>query len=115
MDDVNIIVFRQINQFDLSGNVITSSEYLSTLWVRVLKKTQSPRERWLSSLTLALVCYEVTPGLGAEYQVMGESLDWDVKVVSPHSAWQPAVEQYEGSAQWSAHGRVQCTPCSSFS
>lgn len=40
MDDVNIIVFRQINQFDLSGNVITSSEYLSTLWVRVLKKTQ---------------------------------------------------------------------------
>lgn len=40
VDDVNIIVFRQINQFDLSGNVITSSEYLSTLWVRVLKKTQ---------------------------------------------------------------------------
>lgn len=45
VDDVNIIVFRQINQFDLSGNVITSSEYLSTLWVRVLKKTQSQRER----------------------------------------------------------------------
>lgn len=34
VDDVNIIVFRQINQFDLSGNVVTSSEYLSTLWVR---------------------------------------------------------------------------------
>lgn len=34
IDDVNIIVFRQINQFDLSGNVITSSEYLPTLWVR---------------------------------------------------------------------------------
>lgn len=34
MDDVNIIVFRQINQFDLSGNVVTSSEYLSTLCVR---------------------------------------------------------------------------------
>uniref|UniRef100_A0A452HR85 Uncharacterized protein n=1 Tax=Gopherus agassizii TaxID=38772 RepID=A0A452HR85_9SAUR len=32
IDDVNIIAFRQINQFDLSGNVITSSEYLSTLW-----------------------------------------------------------------------------------
>lgn len=31
--DVNIIAFRQINQFDLSGNVITSSEYLSTLCV----------------------------------------------------------------------------------
>jgi len=33
IDDVNIIAFRQINQFDLSGNVITSSEYLSTLCV----------------------------------------------------------------------------------
>lgn len=37
VDDVNIIVFRQINQFDLSGNVITSSEYLSTLWVKLYK------------------------------------------------------------------------------
>lgn len=35
IDDVNIIVFRQISQFDFSGNVITSSEYLSTLWVRL--------------------------------------------------------------------------------
>lgn len=33
IDDVNIIAFRQINQFDLSGNVITASEYLSTLCV----------------------------------------------------------------------------------
>ncbi|XP_077683739.1 BOS complex subunit NOMO1 isoform X2 [Eretmochelys imbricata] len=37
IDDVNIIAFRQINQFDLSGNVITSSEYLSTLWVKLYK------------------------------------------------------------------------------
>uniref|UniRef100_A0A8D1UNS8 Nodal modulator 1 n=1 Tax=Sus scrofa TaxID=9823 RepID=A0A8D1UNS8_PIG len=37
IDDVNIIVFRQINQFDLSGNVITSSEYLPTLWVKLYK------------------------------------------------------------------------------
>ncbi|XP_027276354.1 nodal modulator 1 isoform X3 [Cricetulus griseus] len=37
VDDVNIIVFRQINQFDLSGNVITSSEYLSTLWVKLYR------------------------------------------------------------------------------
>ncbi|XP_010086253.1 PREDICTED: nodal modulator 1, partial [Pterocles gutturalis] len=37
IDDVNIIVFRQINQFDLSGNVITSSEYLSTLCVKLYK------------------------------------------------------------------------------
>lgn len=58
VDDVNIIVFRQINQFDLSGNVITSSEYLSTLWVRVLKKTQSQRERCSSHLVLALACYK---------------------------------------------------------
>ncbi|NXD31595.1 NOMO1 protein, partial [Spelaeornis formosus] len=35
--DVNIIVFRQINQFDLSGNVITASEYLSTLCVKLYK------------------------------------------------------------------------------
>uniref|UniRef100_A0A8B9IYM5 NOMO2 protein n=1 Tax=Amazona collaria TaxID=241587 RepID=A0A8B9IYM5_9PSIT len=35
--DVNIIAFRQINQFDLSGNVITSSEYLSTLCVKLYK------------------------------------------------------------------------------
>ncbi|CAO2632966.1 Nodal modulator 1 [Lemmus lemmus] len=37
VDDVNIIVFRQINQFDLSGNVVTSSEYLSTLWVKLFR------------------------------------------------------------------------------
>ncbi|XP_019368143.1 PREDICTED: nodal modulator 1, partial [Gavialis gangeticus] len=37
IDDVNIIAFRQINQFDLSGNVITSAEYLSTLCVKLYK------------------------------------------------------------------------------
>ncbi|KAM4631893.1 BOS complex subunit NOMO1-like [Discoglossus pictus] len=37
IDDVNIIAFRQINQFDLSGNIITSSEYLSTLLVKLYK------------------------------------------------------------------------------
>nr|XP_033819638.1 nodal modulator 1-like [Geotrypetes seraphini] len=37
VDNVNIIAFRQINLFDLSGNVITSSEYLSTLWVKLYK------------------------------------------------------------------------------
>ncbi|XP_053550913.1 nodal modulator 3 [Bombina bombina] len=37
IDGVNIIAFRQINQFDLSGNVITSSEYLSTLLVKLYK------------------------------------------------------------------------------
>lgn len=58
VDDVNIIVFRQINQFDLSGNVITSSEYLSTLWVRILKKTQNQWDRCLSHLALALACYK---------------------------------------------------------
>uniref|UniRef100_A0A8C0EAS9 NOMO2 protein n=1 Tax=Bubo bubo TaxID=30461 RepID=A0A8C0EAS9_BUBBB len=43
IDDVNIIAFRQINQFDLSGNVITSSEYLSTLcnYVVLLDSTLS--------------------------------------------------------------------------
>ncbi|XP_054992376.1 BOS complex subunit NOMO1 [Sorex araneus] len=37
IDDINIIVFRQINQFDLSGNVITPSEYLPTLWVKLYR------------------------------------------------------------------------------
>nr|XP_020828069.1 nodal modulator 2 isoform X4 [Phascolarctos cinereus] len=37
IDDVNIIAFRQITQFDLSGNVITSSEYLPSLWVKLYK------------------------------------------------------------------------------
>lgn len=37
--DVNIIAFRQINQFDLSGNVITSSEHLPTLWVSVFSSS----------------------------------------------------------------------------
>ncbi|XP_063790451.1 BOS complex subunit NOMO3-like [Pseudophryne corroboree] len=37
IDDVNIIAFRQINQFDLSGNVITSPEHLSTLLVKLYK------------------------------------------------------------------------------
>ncbi|KAH0631887.1 hypothetical protein JD844_019781 [Phrynosoma platyrhinos] len=37
IENVNIIAFRQINQFDLSGNVITSSEHLPTLWVKLYK------------------------------------------------------------------------------
>uniref|UniRef100_A0A8C5XPS1 Prealbumin-like fold domain-containing protein n=1 Tax=Microcebus murinus TaxID=30608 RepID=A0A8C5XPS1_MICMU len=47
IDDVNIIVFRQINQFDLSGNVITSSEYLPTLWnYVVLLDSTLPRSQY---------------------------------------------------------------------
>ncbi|KAM6940411.1 BOS complex subunit NOMO1 [Xenentodon cancila] len=34
---VNIIAFRQINQFDLSGNIITSPEHLSTLSVKLYR------------------------------------------------------------------------------
>ncbi|XP_019905336.2 nodal modulator 1 [Esox lucius] len=34
---VNIIAFRQINQFDLSGNVITSAEHLPTLSVKLYR------------------------------------------------------------------------------
>lgn len=37
IEDVNIIAFRQINQFDLSGNIITSPEHLSTLLVKLYK------------------------------------------------------------------------------
>ncbi|XP_007258520.3 nodal modulator 1 [Astyanax mexicanus] len=37
IDGVNIIAFRQINQFDLSGNIITSPEHLPTLWVKLYK------------------------------------------------------------------------------
>lgn len=37
IEGINIIAFRQINQFDLSGNVITSSEHLPTLWVKLCK------------------------------------------------------------------------------
>uniref|UniRef100_A0A671LJX7 Nodal modulator 3-like n=1 Tax=Sinocyclocheilus anshuiensis TaxID=1608454 RepID=A0A671LJX7_9TELE len=37
IEGINIIAFRQINQFDLSGNVITSSEHLPTLWVKLYK------------------------------------------------------------------------------
>ncbi|KAI1896060.1 hypothetical protein AGOR_G00090910 [Albula goreensis] len=37
IEGVNIIAFRQINQFDLSGNVITSPEHLPTLWVKLYK------------------------------------------------------------------------------
>ncbi|XP_048407987.1 BOS complex subunit NOMO1 [Stegostoma tigrinum] len=40
IDGVNILAFRQINQFDLSGNVITSPEHLSTLRV-VLYKSEN--------------------------------------------------------------------------
>lgn len=57
VDDVNIIVFRQINQFDLSGNVITSSEYLSTLWVSPGKDPESKGEMFVP-LALALACYK---------------------------------------------------------
>ncbi|XP_073447228.1 BOS complex subunit NOMO3-like isoform X1 [Aquarana catesbeiana] len=35
IEEVNIIAFRQINQFDLSGNVMTSPEYLPTLLVKL--------------------------------------------------------------------------------
>uniref|UniRef100_A0A8C2G883 Nodal modulator n=1 Tax=Cyprinus carpio TaxID=7962 RepID=A0A8C2G883_CYPCA len=37
IEGINIIAFRQINQFDLSGNVITSPEHLPTLWVKLYK------------------------------------------------------------------------------
>ncbi|XP_015215763.2 BOS complex subunit NOMO1 [Lepisosteus oculatus] len=37
IEGINIIAFRQINQFDLSGNVITSPEFLPTLWVKLYK------------------------------------------------------------------------------
>nr|XP_046260823.1 nodal modulator 1 [Scatophagus argus] len=37
IDGVNIIAFRQINQFDLSGNVQTSPEHLPTLSVKLYK------------------------------------------------------------------------------
>uniref|UniRef100_A0A8C4XBY7 NODAL modulator 1 n=1 Tax=Erpetoichthys calabaricus TaxID=27687 RepID=A0A8C4XBY7_ERPCA len=37
IEGVNIIAFRQINQFDLSGNVISSPEFLSMLWVKLYK------------------------------------------------------------------------------
>ncbi|KAL7891014.1 hypothetical protein AOLI_G00004900 [Acnodon oligacanthus] len=37
IEGVNIIAFRQINQFDLSGNIITSPEHLPTLWVKLYK------------------------------------------------------------------------------
>ncbi|XP_032896163.1 nodal modulator 1-like [Amblyraja radiata] len=40
IDGVNILAFRQINQFDLSGNIITSPEHLSTLRV-VLYKSEN--------------------------------------------------------------------------
>lgn len=78
VDDVNIIVFRQINQFDLSGNVITSSEYLSTLWVR---PTPSEAEFVLSDSVGDMSVpagsgfrgaghTAATPGFGADYRVM---------------------------------------------
>nr|XP_033479681.1 nodal modulator 1 [Epinephelus lanceolatus] len=37
IEGVNIIAFRQINQFDLSGNVQTSPEHLATLSVKLYK------------------------------------------------------------------------------
>ncbi|XP_061844241.1 BOS complex subunit NOMO1 [Nerophis lumbriciformis] len=37
IEGINIIAFRQINQFDLSGNVITSPEHLATLSVKLYK------------------------------------------------------------------------------
>ncbi|CAL9700722.1 unnamed protein product [Knipowitschia caucasica] len=37
IEGVNIIAFRQINQFDLSGNIITSPEHLATLSVKLYK------------------------------------------------------------------------------
>ncbi|XP_039651536.1 nodal modulator 1 [Perca fluviatilis] len=37
IEGVNIIAFRQINQFDLSGNVHTSPEHLATLSVKLCK------------------------------------------------------------------------------
>ncbi|CAN9509958.1 unnamed protein product [Ophioblennius macclurei] len=37
IEGVNIIAFRQINQFDLSGNIITSPEHLPTLSVKLYR------------------------------------------------------------------------------
>uniref|UniRef100_A0A8C5HGI7 Nodal modulator 1-like n=1 Tax=Gouania willdenowi TaxID=441366 RepID=A0A8C5HGI7_GOUWI len=37
IDGVNILAFRQINQFDLSGNIITTPEHLPTLSVKLYR------------------------------------------------------------------------------
>ncbi|XP_041958584.1 LOW QUALITY PROTEIN: nodal modulator 1 [Alosa sapidissima] len=37
VEGVHIIAFRQINQFDLSGNIITPPEHLASLWVKLYK------------------------------------------------------------------------------
>uniref|UniRef100_A0A8C8JIX6 Prealbumin-like fold domain-containing protein n=1 Tax=Oncorhynchus tshawytscha TaxID=74940 RepID=A0A8C8JIX6_ONCTS len=55
---VNIIAFRQINQFDLSGNIITSSEHLPTLSVRSLHyNTHKPSPEHLPTLSVRSLHY----------------------------------------------------------
>uniref|UniRef100_A0AAY4ATN9 Nodal modulator 1 n=1 Tax=Denticeps clupeoides TaxID=299321 RepID=A0AAY4ATN9_9TELE len=37
IEGINIIAFRQISQFELSGNIITSLDHLSSLWVKLYR------------------------------------------------------------------------------
>uniref|UniRef100_A0A8C6XMV8 Prealbumin-like fold domain-containing protein n=1 Tax=Naja naja TaxID=35670 RepID=A0A8C6XMV8_NAJNA len=65
VDNVNIVAFRQINQFDLSGNVITPSEYLPTLWVKLYKSENLDNPVHTVSLGQSLF-FHFPPLLGME-------------------------------------------------
>ncbi|ROL41813.1 Nodal modulator 1 [Anabarilius grahami] len=85
IEGINIIAFRQINQFDLSGNVITSPDHLPTLWVKLYKSDNLDNPFQTVSLGQSLFFhFAPLPRDGESYVLMlGTSLSqsqYDIKL-----------------------------------
>ncbi|KAH0521499.1 Nodal modulator 1 [Microtus ochrogaster] len=100
VDDVNIIVFRQINQFDLSGNVVTSSEYLSTLWVKLFRSENLDNPIQKVSLGQSLFHFPLLLRDGENYVVLLDS-------TLPRSQYDYAFRKYL-SLQWATTNTSLC-------
>jgi len=80
LTDVNIIAFRRMNQLDLSGNVITSQEYLSSLKIH-LHKESNPDVN-IHTVSLGSTSFFYLPSLTIDYQKYVVRLDSSLSRVS---------------------------------
>ncbi|XP_071806150.1 BOS complex subunit NOMO1-like [Asterias amurensis] len=74
IDDLQIIVFRRLNQFEIGGNIVTSSEYLATL--KILLYSEDNLVSPLHTLSLGISSFFQFPPLlndGARYVLRIES------------------------------------------
>jgi len=66
LDNVNIIAFRRMNQMDISGNVVTQLEYLSSL--KVLLYKESNMDAPIQTVNLGSTSFFYTSALKIDHQ-----------------------------------------------